>query len=201
MVTKKYIMDEKDHTIDQIVAVELEMFLAVPTDGPYACQTNPDGFRLHRRSQFSCWPVDALKSYLQDLHMARERGVNLMSMKYLRMEGRLGALSSNPLVEKISAIQYRWQQAMIERFPNLMAGARPLAARQDARDLTSFETYLRGELETYSDRTLELLYQAMCDAEKQGINWSEKIYDYLIRQLGYDSIEQVEKEKKTGNGR
>ena len=59
------------NVIEKIIELELEMFLTVPTDGRYSCQEDPEGFRLHRRAQFSIWSEDTLQSYLDDLDRAK----------------------------------------------------------------------------------------------------------------------------------
>jgi hypothetical protein len=185
------------NVIEKIIELELEMFLTVPTDGRYSCQEDPGGFRLHRRAQFSIWSEDTLQSYLDDLNRAKKKAINLMTIKYARMDNLLPAENLNPQIDDIVAIQLRWQREMARRYPHLMAGARHLA-EADGSQGTSFETYLRAELETYSDATLALLHRDVITYAKAGTNGSEKIYAYLVRELGYDSLEtanQVQKQK------
>jgi hypothetical protein len=179
--------------IEQIVDHELAMFLSVPADGEYSCQRHPESFRLHRRAQFSIWSRDTLNSYLQDLLRAEAEGSNLMTTKYARMDDLIPRTNYNPLIESIVAIQYRWQREIFAKYPNLMQGARPLSSDEDSAFRTSFETYLRGELESYSDHTLALLYRDMNDLQKRGINGSERVYEYLAREMGYNSIEDAER--------
>ena len=181
-------MSGKKKLIDTIVELELEMFLAVPADGSYSCQQDPAGFRLHRKAQFSTWSEDTLQSYLNDLNRARADDNNLMTIKYGRMQNILSRENFNPLIEKISEVQSNWQTEMVQKYPNLMACARDLSKSDDAADETSFETYLIGELETYSDATLALLHRDVLEFIKKGINGSEKVYDYLVKEMGYDSL-------------
>ena len=189
-------MAAKEELIDRIIKMELEMFLSVPADGIYGCQQNPEGFGLHRRAQFSIWSVDTLQSFFDDLGQAVEDGLNLMTVKYARMEGLIARRNFNPLIEGIMAIQLKWQQNMIEKHPGLMADARHLSGSDGLVDDTSFETYLRGELETYSDNTLKLLYQDMLGYLKMGVNGSEKIYEHLVTEMGYNSIEEADQAQK-----
>jgi hypothetical protein len=186
-------MTDEKALVERIVDHELEMFLSVPADGEYSCQQNPDSFRLHRRAQFSIWSKDTLESYLQDLLRAEAEGVNLMTIKYARMDSRIPRTNFNPLIEMIVAIQYRWQQEIFARYPNLMGGARPLSSSEDSAYRTSFETYLRGELESYSDNTLALLHRDLNDLNRSGINGSERVYAYLVKELGHDSLEEAER--------
>jgi hypothetical protein len=183
------------NVIEKIIELELEMFLTVPTDGRYSCQEDPGGFRLHRRAQFSIWSEDTLQSYLDDLDRAKEKAINLMTIKYARMDNLLLAENFNPQIDEIVAIQLRWQKEMVRKYPYLMAGARHLAAA-DGSQGTSFETYLRAELETYSDATLALLHRDVTTYAKEGTNGSEKIYAYLVKQVGYESIAKADQAQK-----
>jgi len=182
--------------LEKIIALELEMFLAVPADGSTVCQEDPDAFRLHRRAQFSIWSEDTLQSYLNDLYRAKKKAINLMTIKYARMDDLLPAENRNPHIAEIVTIQSRWQAEMVKKYPYLMAGARHLSGASGSMDGTSFETYLRSELETYSDETLALLHRNLTEYAKAGINGSEKIYEYLVKQLGYDSIETADRSQK-----
>jgi hypothetical protein len=178
----------KEKIMAAIVELELEMFLAVPADGSYSCQQDPAGFRLHRKAQFSIWSEDTLQSYLDDLNQAKADDFNLMTIKYGRMQNIIPRENFNPLIEDMLAVQSRWQAEMIQKYPHLMAGARHQSQPDDSADETSFETYLKGELETYSDATLALLYRDILQLVKAGVNGSEKIYDYLVKEMGYDSL-------------
>jgi hypothetical protein len=173
--------------------LELEMFLTVPTEQKASCQDYPDSFRLHRRAQFAVWSEDTLRSYLKDLEKAQTDGINLMTYKYARMDDLIPCRNKSPLIRKIVYVQYRWQQEMFRKYPYFMKGARPVSRSDDSEYKTSFETYLQGELETYSDKTLELLYRDIKDKEKRGINMSEEVYDFLVKMMGYSSLEDAEK--------
>ena len=73
-----------------------------------------------------------------------------------------------------------------------MSGGRPLSSAEDSAFLTSFETYLRGELETYSDATLELLNFDILDKNAKGISMAEELYTFLVKDKGYDSLDEAE---------
>lgn len=97
------------------------------------------------------------------------------------------------LIDAIVRIKIGWQEEMFRKYPALMRGARPLTdAEEDAR-MTSFETYARGELETYSDRTLELLHADMVAKLDRGINVSEEVYEFLAQESGYASLQEAER--------
>ncbi|MCX5851521.1 MAG: DUF4125 family protein [Deltaproteobacteria bacterium] len=185
-------MPEKEEIIAQILAIELEMFLSVPTAEPASCQQHPDQFMLHRKSQFSAWRRDVLTSYLGDLQRAQRRGENLMTMKYARMDNLIES-RVNSLIDEIAVIQYAWQKDMFEKYPGILSGARPLSSSDDTLYKTSFETYLRGELETYSDETIRLLHAQVLEMRKNNRNMNEEVYACLVKQIGYSSLEEAEK--------
>ena len=154
----------KGQLIEEILEIELEMFLTVPVRQKASCQEQPDTFRVMRKVQFDTWSAQTLESYLKDLKTADKQGLNLMTHKYARMTNDIPCQNEDPLIEKIIGIEYAWQEGLIKQYPSLMGRARPLGSSEDTADQTSFETYLRSELETYSHRTLTALYM---DVEKK----------------------------------
>ena len=168
------------------------MFLSVPSVRKSSCQDYPESFKLHRRAQFSCWSRETLESYLHDLERAEEKGINLMTQKYARMDNLIPPLSSNPLIDTIVDYHCAWQRSMMKKYPGIMCGGRPLSSAEDSAFLTSFETYLRGELETYSDTTLELLNFDILDKNAKGISMAEELYTFLVKDKGYDSLDEAE---------
>ena len=183
-------MSEKDHLIENILEMELNMFLDVPSRYPTSCQENPNVFRLHRGAQFSVWSKETLQSYLDDLLKAKEQGNNLMTLKYARMENLIPPLNVNPIIDMIVQMELESQREMLSRYPNILGQGRPL--EDDSPGVTSFKTYLRGELETYSDRTLELLYRDIQQIKDRGQNLAQQLYTNLVRKLGYHSLDEAE---------
>jgi hypothetical protein len=190
MVSEEH--SEKD-VIEKILAIEVEMFLSVPSDNPYTCQQYPESFKLHRRAQFSPWSLPTLESYLRDLENARSAGINLMTQKYARMDNLIAPLNGNPLIDVITAGYCGLQRAMKEKYPGILGRGRPLSSAEDSVSMTSFETYARGELETYSDATLALLHKDIQDKLAQGVSLTEEVYECLVRQLGYSSLDDAER--------
>ncbi len=174
-------MEKKWDIIDQIIDYELEMFLSVQAKEEPECRQYPDQFKLNRKAQFSIWSEETLNSYKQDLSAARKKNANLMTLKYARMEGLISLLNDSPFVDKIANIMCRWQKELFNKYPLLKRGARPLSSSEDSVQIRSFETYLRSELETYSEKTLRLIYEDMQEYVQNGINGSELIYLYLSK--------------------
>jgi hypothetical protein len=185
-------MKDREELIYSIVEAELRMFLSVPADGEYSCRQQPDSFRMHRRVQFSIWSEDTLGSYMKDLRQAEKENRNLMTVKYARMDDLIPRENFNPLIDVIADIQYRWQMEMFASYPNLMAGARPLSEADDSALRTSFETYLKGELETYSNNTLSLLHRDLIKIVNRGENGSKLVYEALVKEMGYASLDEAE---------
>ena len=185
-------MSRKHDLIDEILVRELKMFLTVPVRQKAACQEDPEGFRIMRSSQFMVWSEEAIGSYLDDLKEAEEKGHNFMTEKYARMDNLIPRLKENSLIDKIVEIECAWNKEILEKYPNAMGGARPASSSQDTPSVTSFETYLKGELETYSDRTISLLYKDVKEKWETGNNRAMDTCRYMVEQLGYDSLEDAE---------
>jgi len=192
-LSKETTMTEKNNLIDAILKIELAMFLTVNPTPTSSCQESPESFKLHRRAQFSPWSLETLESYLEDLREAQATGKNLMRLKYARMQGLIGCENTNPLIDEIVRLKIDWQKEMFRRFPAVMSGARPLSAEGESAQMTSFETYARGELETYSNHTLELLHADLRLKLAQGINMSEEVYEFLVCESGYPSLVEAER--------
>ncbi|MDT8273345.1 MAG: DUF4125 family protein [Desulfomonilia bacterium] len=193
-------MTDKEPLIARILAIEEKMFLSVPTAEPAPCQQHPEQFRLHRRSQFSAWNEDVLTSYLEDLNDAVKSGENLMTRKYARMDNLIPPREHH-LIDELVVIKYAWQKAMFENYPGIMNGARPLSRSEDTDFRTSFETYLRAELETYSDETIRLLHAQVMEMLRAGRSMAEEIYSFLIREQGFSSLDEAERMIRTENFR
>jgi hypothetical protein len=185
-------METRRILTEQILELELAMFLTVPTTHPYGCQQDPENFKLHRRAQFAAWSIPTLESYLIDLQRAKADGRNLPAIKYARMDNLLPCENASPFIDAIVDLALSGQKQFVADYPCLMRGGRPLHKELDAPGLTSFETYLRGELETYSEETLELLYCDMVALHKSGLSLSEATYRNLARQWGFESLESLE---------
>lgn len=183
-------MSSKESLIEEIVELELEMFLSVQSRGHASCQDNPDGFKFYRTAGFSAWPEGVLESYLQDLLQAQKDGKNLVTIKYAVMEGLIPKQADNPLREKIVDIEVGWVKELAHKYPYLHRRARPI--EEDSANLTSMKTYLSGELETYSDRTIELYYNHLLTSQSSNENPEEKKLLIMVKGAGYSSLEDAE---------
>ncbi len=182
--------------IKQILNLELEMFSTVPSAQRATCQDDPEGFRVFRSAQFSPWSEETLQSYLNDLQEAKQKNENLMTLKYARMDNLIPKLhqssSINQLIDEIVDIQMTWQNEMKERYPAIMTHGRSLDNQENSGGGTSFETYLRCELETYSAVTLASHFKDIVGRRDNKKNMTEEIYERMIKGLNYNSLKEAE---------
>ena len=189
-----------------IIDREWQMFQNVNNiGGKAACQEHFATFFINRMSQAESWSTAALTSYLDDLETAEKDGRNLLSEKYARMMAStspdyyqqivhilpdLGDDVIN-IVEKIVQEVMEWEMELAEQYPHIIQQGRPISSSQDTETITSVETYLRGELLTYSLRTLELYYDNVKKQKSENINGSKLIIESMIKQHGYASLDQA----------
>jgi hypothetical protein len=178
-----------EELLRDIVAIELRMFLTVQTAAPTTCQEQPETFKLMRRAGFHVLSPETLESYLQDLQEALEEDSNLITLKYARIDELIPCLNNNPAIGKIVDIEERWFKELEQKYPLTFRNRAEFAAG----------TYLRSELETYSDHTLELYLKDVTKALHEGRNLTAERYTYLFKQLGYNSIDDMEHERKKPN--
>ena len=179
-ITEKKLI--RSHLVEQILEEELDMFRSVPTCGPNRCLQNPQAFKLHRKAQFSIFSMQTLKSYQNDIERAHKSKRNLMTYKYARMDNLIPRENDSFMVNKVATIMIEWQLQLEEKYPEIMKRARPVTSEKSNSDETSFETYLKAELETYSEQTLKLLYQDLSKLKAEGKNGSEEVYRFLVKE-------------------
>jgi hypothetical protein len=198
----------KEEIIHEIVDLEWEMFSGVNNYGGKAtCQKDHKTFTIMRASQAEAWTENLLLSYLDDLVLAKGQGRNLMTEKYARMmesthpeeyrkvAGKLPVVNSGTvvLIEKIIEINLKWKAETAENYPNLTKRGRAIYTQEDTYFFTSFETYLRGELRTFSPNTIHLYYDMTIEHLNRHENIEEIYLWNTVKHYGYDSLESAEK--------
>ncbi len=196
--------------IERLVDKEWKMFDQVRNEGGRAsCQNDPVTFRIMRSSQFMTWPEDLLQSYLADLEAAERAGRNLLTEKYAFMmestaplEFRrichlLPVLDKDSLesIQEIVSIHVNWERRTDLAYPHVRSKGRPLTSDEDRPDVTSFETYLTGELKTWSRSTLTRYLAFTRDCLRQGRNLAEETGDNMARAYGYASMRDAEEKR------
>ena len=192
--------------IAQIVAQEWAMFDEVQNNGGRAeCQNNPREFEIMRSSQLKTWSEDVLKSYLHDLTSAAYSKRNLLTEKYAYlMESTYPeefdqikqflpevAPEVRVKIDEIVDINLDWQKEAEEKYPNLRAKGRPLTSKEDSAYQTSFETYLRGELMTYSAETVFKLHAYTLACLEKHYNMAIANLQNMVGQYGYNTLEEA----------
>lgn len=194
--------------IVKIVDMEWSMFQNIPNIGGRAyCQEDEKTFRVMRSSQLTAWSEAVLESYLDDLIEAESLGMNLLTEKYARMMEFTNPTEyddiseyllplqqeAKSLIDWIVEIHLAWNKEIDARFPNIRKRGRVISSANDTPCSTSLETYLRGELATYSLRTLDLYYQNLLEQKQQNVNGAQIILEAMMQQYGFNSLEEADK--------
>lgn len=196
----------KEELIAKIVAMEWKMFQNIANiGGRAACQDDPETFSIMRSSQAMAWSEAALASYLEDLTEAEAKGRNLLTEKYARMmeftapleyahiQHYLQPLEQETLllIDRIAEISLAWTEELCARFPYISKRGRPAFSAGDTPYITSMETYLRGELATYSPQTLALYYQNVLEQKAKNINGAQIVFAATMQRYGFDSLAEA----------
>ena len=195
------------NTMDEILDIEWEMFHGTRNEGGMAsCQQDKPQFTVMRSSQFLGWDEVTLESYLDDLKAAEAEGRNLMTEKYAYMMESTAPINYMLIMDKLPeispekealaselvALNVKWAEKFHLKYPNIASKGRPIYKSADNEWVTSVETYNRGEVLTYSDRTMKLLLDSYKAAEAEGRNLYEEVLFETVKQLGYTSLEDAE---------
>ena len=152
------------------------------------------------------WTEELLRSYYEDLQAAERKGWNLITEKYARMmkttapekyaklQKELPTLSEERIAiqEEIIKIQVGWMEAFAEKYPKMAGNARVIHTYEDTAFQTSYETYLRGELGTYSEITFLLYGRFITDLLREEKNLAYEIMNHTAKLYGYLSVEDAE---------
>ena len=205
----KQILEGKNmDIIEKIVALEWKQFDRVKNEGGRAdCQDDFQTFSIMRKSQYLTWTEELLHSFYQDLVIAEQKGWNLIMEKYARMmkstnpekymsfEKDLPAITEerNAIQEEIIKIQVAWMEEFAEKYPKMAGNARSIRTSEDTEFNTSYETYLRGEMGTYSESTFVLYSGFIVSMLKQNRNLAMEIMENTAKLYGYDSLKRAER--------
>ena len=196
---------------EALIKEEWQNFQAVQNQGGRAsCQDDPETFFIMRRSQFACWSEELVESWHNDLVKAKDEGRNLLSEKYAWMMrqtapfefGKISkflkfpSIEAEQLMEEVIEIEVKWMEQYQKQYPFMASGNRPIHSREDSMYETSFETYLRGELHTYSPQTLKLYADMVKKLDKEGKSMSVMIMDSMVKQYGYKDLADAERQQK-----
>ena len=197
----------KDELIDTIVALEWKAFDKVDNQGGRAgCQDDWPTFSIMRKSQYMLWSREMLASFISDFTAANERGWNLITEKYGRMEESTApeeyakikdsmpeiSAEKKQIIEAIVGIQVGMMEEFALEYPRSASEARSIHTSEDTPYNTSYETYLRGEISTYSDETLALYGRFVADMAGTGRNIAKETIANSAIMYGYASLDDME---------
>lgn len=198
--------------IERVVKHEWDQFQRTDNEGGRAaCQGNWPTFHQMRMSQFLTWPTPLLTSYARDLDESDRVGRNLITEKYGRMmastfpdefrrniEPYIPRLSAERVTaqEPVISRQVAWADDFRGRYPKLGREMRVLRTAEDTEESTSFETYLRGELGTYSDATFDLYRRFIETLAKSGHNLTEETIRNTVLLGGFESLDDAERQQR-----
>ena len=180
------------NTADKIASLEWQLFDKVQNRGGRAdCQDDPYTFFHMRRSQYYSYDTELLESIYRDFRTAAESGRNVITEKYGYMmestfpeefreiQGSLPEVDDEKkkLAEAIIPIQVGMMEDFAKEEPDTALRARPIHTWEDSPAQTSYETYLRGELYTYSTDTLALYGAFIVRLVREGRNLAREIIE------------------------
>ena len=196
---------------EALIKTEWELFHNVNNEGGKAdCQNDPETFAIMRRCQFVCWNDELVESWHNDLLTAKAAGRNLLSEKYAWMmrstapyEFRLiskhlvfPTILAEQMIEEIAATEVEWMDQYEKQYPFMASGNRPVRKEKDSEYVTSFETYLTGELHTYSENTLILYLEMIKQLKREGRSLSFEVMNAMVKAYGYKNLDDAERQQK-----
>lgn len=200
-------LEQQETLVQQIVKLEFSEFDKVKNEGVRAgCQDDWETFSIMRKSQYLTWPLAMLQQYWLELQSSSQQGWNLLTEKYARMmestapkeyaslQKELPPVSEQKkaLCEAIIAIQVSWMEDFAKQYPKLAGQARNIHTTEDTAWNTSYETYLRGELLTYSETLLQQYGAWIVQLHRNGKNLAEMTMANTATFYRYTSLEEAE---------
>lgn len=197
----------REELVDRIVQLEWNAFDKVINEGGRAsCQDDWQTFQIMRKSQYLAWTEELLMDYLDDFAEANRQGRNLIAEKYGQMMESTApeqyeqikayfpvfSEQRKALMEQVIAIQVGWMEDFSRMYPYMSANARVIHTNEDEPYETSYETYLRGELCTYSERTMYAYGRFIAELCREGKNLAQMIMTNTALLYGYESLEAAE---------
>ena len=186
----------KEILITDVVSNEWEMFTNTNNIGRRSsCQDQKGNFIASRAAYWNMFDEQVLSSYLNDLSNAKSNKINLAAQKYgYMMESTdpyyfktikhlLVPVSNKKLklVDSIMLIYMKWEESLISS--SLDNKNRVLYKQYDSKYNTSVETYMKGELTSYSEETLSLILAQFLKNVSDGEN---PFKNYLLTLKNYE---------------
>jgi len=152
---------DNDKLINSIIAEEWEMLGQVQQ-----AQGTPAGdertFYAKRYGWLSGFAEDTLQSYLSDLRISKNAGINMIALKYAYMMQKTDyAYFDDNLRKNVPAVSDSKKElvaqivAKLVEYQKSVPGVDTVTA--EGIKMPSYEAYMLGELETYTGMTLKLI--------------------------------------------
>lgn len=198
----------REDIINEIVRLEFEAFDQVENEGGRAeCQNNWPFFYVMRKSQYLTWTDDMLLCIRDLWQENKAKGWNMITEKYGRMMESTApeeykalekyfppkSEETKAIVNQIADIQVEWMKDFSEQYPKLASQARDITSEADAMDNASYETYLKGELLTYSEKLLKMYAQFVVDLYREGKNLARMTIENTAKLQGYKTLDEAER--------
>ena len=194
-------------TVKAIVEIEWNLFDQVNNIGGRAsCQDDKTTFFIMRSSQLMAWSAEMQESYHNDLKQALRDRRNPLTEKYaymmectspkefeqIRAQLPPRTAEKDAMIDRICTLHVKWQEELSAQYPKLCGRGRSIRKEEDTIYNTSFETYLWGELATYSEHTIRLYADYAERLQKEGKSLGKMILENTITQYGFSSLEAAE---------
>lgn len=195
-------LDDKE-LVDKIARIEFSAFDKVKNEGGRAsCQNDWPTFSVMRKSQYLTWNHEMLVQYLYDFTRELDLGHNLITEKYGRMMKSTApdkydeikeyfpfvSKQKEAIIEQVVALQMNMLEEFGKEFPKLANNTRSFHTYEDNIINTSYETYLRGEITTYSDKMLQLYAGHVIECINSGVNIAKETISNTAKLYGYSDI-------------
>ena len=195
--------------VEEITRLEFAAFDRVRNVGGRAsCQDDWFTFSIMRKSQYMTWNRTMLMQYLYDFQRELSRGHNLIEEKYGRMmestapeeydriKHHFPVISDQKkaIIEAVVQLQVGWMEEFEQHYPTLAGNARSVHTKEDNLYNTSYETYLRGEISTYSDKMLELYGRYVVEYAEKDQNLTYHIMQNSVEMYGYHNFKEAEEQ-------
>lgn len=203
----KEVLSNMETLVDKIVRLEWEAFDKVQNEGGRAdCQDDWETFSIMRRSQYMTWSAEMLAEIIRHFEESARCGRNLITEKYGRMmettvpweyeriKDAFPVLTDEQksIIEGIVAIQVKWMEEFAAEYPKMAGNARSIHTSEDRVFNTSYETYLRGELSTYSEHLLIMYGRFVAGIAKSGGNLAQMTMENTAHLYGYADLDAAE---------
>lgn len=197
----------QEELVSRIAKLEFKAFDRVKNEGGRAsCQNDWPTFSVMRKSQYLTWDRDMLLQYYYDFDRELSLGHNLITEKYGRMMESTApekyqeiaqhfpelTEEKKQIIEQIVVLQMTMMESFAKDHPKVAGNARSLHTYEDNIVNTSYETYLRGEISTYSDKMLQLYGRHVVRCAQEGINIARQTIENTARLYGYPGLKEFE---------